>query len=166
MGAEAALAVDGDRPDEVGRAHGEPLKYLVYASVETRPMLSEDRDSILATARRRNADCDITGLLLYRDGSFTQFLEGPPAEIDALMTDIIADDRHGQVRILITHPATERSFADWRMGFRIPDAARPPGTDGVRDSLADLTGGTDGAQRRRAAQDVTTWFKDVERAGA
>lgn len=143
---------------------GETLKYLVYSSVATRPMDPSDLEAILYTARRRNLAAGITGLLLYRNDTFIQFLEGPPAEIDALMADISADDRHSRLQVQVVEQTTERSFGDWRMGFGMPKQTRPTGVDGVRDSFDDLTGGSSYEVVRRAAQDFSIWFKVRERA--
>lgn len=140
------------------------LKYLVYTSVASRAMLPVDLESILDTARTHNASAGITGLLMYRGDSFIQFLEGPPREIDALMDRISADDRHSRVRVLIVESTTERSFAEWRMGYGAPAETRETGIDGVRDSFADLTGGADHDRARQAADDFSIWFKVKQRS--
>jgi len=152
--------VDGPaRPPQVGE-----LKYLVYSSVATRTMTPADLESILFTARSRNLESGITGLLLYRGNSFVQFLEGPPSEIDALMDRITRDDRHSRVHVLLVERVTERSFEDWRMGFGVPKDTRPTGVEGVRDSFTDLTGGADYDVVRQAAEDFSIWFKVKQRA--
>ncbi|WP_314037669.1 BLUF domain-containing protein [Dietzia sp. CH92] len=140
------------------------LKYLVYTSTASREMRPEDFESILRTARERNRRVGITGVLLFRDDCFIQFLEGPPAEIDALLDDIAGDDRHERLRVLLTETTTERSFADWRMGFGTPRSTRSTGTDGVRDSFIDLTAGEDEGVVRQAAEDFSIWFKVRERS--
>ena len=122
-----------------------------------------DLESILHTSRRNNLDADITGLLLYRNTDFIQFLEGPPSEIDALMDRISRDDRHTRVRVLMVEQASERSFPDWKMGFGLPGQTRPTGIDGVRDSFTDLTSGADYDVVRQAAEDFSIWFKVRQR---
>lgn len=148
--------------EETHRA--ETLKYLVYSSVASRPMDPADLEAILYTARRRNRDAGITGLLLYRNDTFIQFLEGPPAEIDSLMEDISADDRHDRLQVLVVEQTSRRSFGDWKMGFGMPKETRPTGVDGVRDSFDDLTSGSSYDEVRRAAEDFSIWFKVKERA--
>ncbi|MFN3338567.1 MAG: BLUF domain-containing protein [Dietzia sp.] len=140
------------------------LKYLVYTSVPVRKMLPGDLESILFTSRERNRAAGITGVLLFRNNCFIQFLEGPPAAIDELMTRIASDDRHSRVRVVLTESAAERSFADWKMGFGIPKETRSTGVDGVRDSFTDLTSGSNYDVVRRAAEDFSIWFKVKERS--
>ncbi|MDX2357930.1 BLUF domain-containing protein [Dietzia sp. PP-33] len=140
------------------------LKYLVYTSVPVRKMMPGDLESILFTSRERNRAAGITGVLLFRNNCFVQFLEGPPSAIDDLMTRIAADDRHNRVRVLLTESAAERSFADWKMGFGIPKETRSTGVDGVRDSFNDLTGGSNYDVVRRAAEDFSIWFKVKDRS--
>lgn len=140
------------------------LTYLVYTSVAARKMLPADLESILFTSRRRNLETGITGALLYRNTTFIQFLEGPPAEIEALMDRIRADDRHSSVRVLLVERASERSFGDWKMGFGIPQDTRTTGIEGVRDSFTDLTDGAGYDVVRQAAEDFSIWFKVKHRA--
>ena len=93
-------------------------------------------------------------------------LEGPPAEIDALLDDIIADERHHHLRVILTETTVDRSFPDWRMGFGTPGAHEPAGLPDERDSFNDLAAGADGGTVRRAADDVSTWFKAKEHSAA
>ncbi|WP_010540020.1 BLUF domain-containing protein [Dietzia alimentaria] len=155
------MTVDSDHARS-GDAGG--LKYLVYTSEAARKMLPADLESILFTSRKHNMETGITGALLYRNTTFIQFLEGPPAEIDALMDRIRIDDRHNDVRVLLVEAASERSFGDWKMGFGIPKETQATGVDGVRDSFTDLTGGAGYDVVRQAAEDFSIWFKVRERA--
>ena len=50
--------------------------HLCYVSTATRLMTQADLLDLLATARQRNKACDVTGMLLYKDMSFVQILEG------------------------------------------------------------------------------------------
>ena len=134
------------------------LKYLVYTSTPTRPMSPEDFESILLTARERNRRVGITGILLFRDDCFIQFLEGPPAEVDALLDDIVADERHHHLRVILTEMTADRSFPDWQMGFGTPPAPRPSEPHGARDSFTDLAAGPNEGVVRQAAGDLSDWF--------
>ena len=59
----------------------------------------------------------MTGLLLYREGSFYQVLEGSESAVKATFQDIEGDPRHKEVRILFDGETDTREFADWQMGF-------------------------------------------------
>ncbi len=91
---------------------------LVYASTATELMSEQELYTILETARANNARVDVTGMLLYADGNFIQILEGDRERVEALYALIEKDPRHhGAVRMMRRY-VHERSFADWRMGFK------------------------------------------------
>jgi hypothetical protein len=91
---------------------------LVYCSIATHPMKEDDLNAILSTARSRNAEANITGMLLYHDGNFMQALEGPEAAVIALYACIQKDPRHKNVTTLMKRPCVQRQFTEWEMGFR------------------------------------------------
>lgn len=70
---------------------------------------------ILLDARRLNARDDITGALVCRHDIFLQMLEGPEAKVQATYDRIRGDDRHVEVRQLLSRPTSERIFGDWAM---------------------------------------------------
>lgn len=70
---------------------------------------------ILSSARRNNRRDDITGALICRHDLYLQLLEGPLAIIDALFTRITVDDRHSDVRLLLTDDVADRMFPAWAM---------------------------------------------------
>ena len=71
--------------------------------------------AILATARRKNPQRDITGALICRQDIYLQLIEGEAAAIDALYTRIAADDRHLDVVLLSRAEVADRMFPDWAM---------------------------------------------------
>lgn len=70
---------------------------------------------ILSGARRNNQRDDITGALICRHDLYLQLIEGPASAIDALYARIVVDDRHGDVRLLLTDEVPQRMFPDWAM---------------------------------------------------
>ncbi|PWN19056.1 BLUF-domain-containing protein [Microstroma glucosiphilum] len=115
--------------DEEALAEGEdPLIQLVYtSSAKIRYLPRSELEGILASSRKTNARNDITGLLMYRDGSFAQFLEGPRSAVLDTFARIRADRRHRGVIVVLKRPVEKRDFAEWRMGFRDMDAELPAG---------------------------------------
>ena len=93
------------------------LRQLLYLSDATRCYTRDDLDRLMAFARPRNAERNITGLLFYSAGHFVQLLEGPPAAVDELMSIIEQDDRHRNVRVLLSRPTEARLFEHWEMGL-------------------------------------------------
>jgi hypothetical protein len=90
------------------------MKQLIYRSQPfgfDRAMLA----GILMGARRNNTRDDITGALIVRHDMYLQLIEGPVAAIDALYARILADDRHNDVRLLVSKDVTERMFPSWAM---------------------------------------------------
>lgn len=94
------------------------LETVVYISAATEEMSSVALHGLLSCAREKNRANNITGILLYADGSFIQVLEGPPANIDALITKIQEDVRHNRVIILYRNKIDQRSFSEWSLGYR------------------------------------------------
>lgn len=82
---------------------------------------------ILSGARRNNRRDAITGALLCRHDLYLQLIEGPAAAIDAAYARIAVDDRHTDVRLLLTDTVGERMFAGWDMlDDQAPSLAWPP----------------------------------------
>lgn len=70
---------------------------------------------ILSAARRNNPRDGITGALVCRHDVYLQLIEGPADAIDALYRRILADDRHFDVRLLLSEDMGERMFPAWAM---------------------------------------------------
>jgi len=93
--------------------------HLCYVSTETEHFTQEDLVALLGVARTANTEHDVTGLLLYREGSFYQLLEGNQGAVNHIFEVIKQDPRHKEVRILFSGETETREFSDWRMGFLI-----------------------------------------------
>ena len=93
------------------------LYHLGYVSTEAVKFSEEALVALLSEARNANTDRDVTGLLLYREGSFYQVLEGSESAVMATFHHIEADPRHKEVNILFNGETDAREFADWKMGF-------------------------------------------------
>lgn len=91
--------------------------HLIYNSAAVVDFTREDLVELLSKARDNNASKDVTGMLLYVDGSFFQVLEGPEESVDALAERIAQDPRHDQMTVIIREPISKRSFSEWTMGF-------------------------------------------------
>ncbi len=103
--------------DEPGFSPTEPALYnLVYCSRATAGMDDAQVLRIIATARRRNPELGITGMLVFGSGIFFQWLEGPRHNVAALMTRLRADSRHESIVLLSeVEEVRERLFPDWDM---------------------------------------------------
>ncbi len=93
---------------------------LCYVSTATRLMTREDLTDILEKARRKNVERGITGMLVYKDMSFLQILEGNKADISEVYDSIEDDPRHHRVKVLFEKEVKQREFGEWAMGFYQP----------------------------------------------
>ncbi|MEP6547482.1 MAG: BLUF domain-containing protein [Gammaproteobacteria bacterium] len=95
------------------------LIQCIYSSVATPGFEEHQIPGLLERARAANAALDVTGMLLYIEGSFFQILEGDPDVVDAVFLKIKADPRHSRVTTIVREPIFERSFGEWTMGFAV-----------------------------------------------
>ena len=93
------------------------LTQLIYSSAASYSFGYEELSGLLRSARQNNAKENITGMLLYAEGSFFQVLEGGAEKIDLLFEKIGSDQRHHSITTIIHEPILERSFSDWTMGY-------------------------------------------------
>ncbi|MBZ0306663.1 MAG: BLUF domain-containing protein [Anaerolineae bacterium] len=90
---------------------------LVYVSTATRKWTESELIELLQHSRERNAKRGITGMLLYKSGSFLQVLEGEEDQVMALYEKIQLDPRHHHVITVARYHVSERGFNDWQMAF-------------------------------------------------
>ena len=124
-------------------APGVTVRRLLYVCVARKQMNSEELGELLEQSRANNARDAITGLLLYKEGLFTQLLEGPAEAVRQCFDRICRDSRHSGCIVIETSDAAARMFPDWRMGFRNlgdPAVAPPPGYSDFLNSTTAVDG--------------------------
>jgi hypothetical protein len=90
---------------------------LIYTSHTPRVLPPNELEGILNGARRNNLRDEITGMLIYHEGSVLQLLEGPDAAVKACFQRILRDRRHERCTRIIEESAASRIFSDWRMAY-------------------------------------------------
>ncbi len=113
---------------------------FVYVSSAVVLLSDEELKNLLEVSRRRNRECDVTGLLLYVSGNFIQLLEGRQEDVLATRARIEADKRHRGIVPLLEGPCAKRDFPDWSMGFesiREEDRATLPGLSDFLERKSD-----------------------------
>ncbi len=115
-----------DNPDD-------PLCQLAYVSSAAHLMSLDELTALLDQSRRKNDRLGITGMLLYKDGSFLQVLEGDPDAVRTLYQHIQRDERHIKVKTLFDEPVRARDFPQWSMGFQNLDGLDLARIDGYSD---------------------------------
>jgi hypothetical protein len=115
------------------------LMRVLYVSVIAPGLLAADIQRLVASARRRNRQLDLTGALLICNGHFVQALEGREEAVASMMRSIAQDPRHSDLLVKEQAPITLRMFADWDMALvdnsqchdplqRVIDGSAPPAT--------------------------------------
>ncbi len=94
------------------------LYHLIYASSATQRLSQNKLLELLKNARRNNETNGLTGMLLYRDGLYLQFLEGQHDDIDQLLKRLRDDPRHHSIRTLREGVLPERLFPEWSMAYK------------------------------------------------
>lgn len=113
------------------------LWHVVYASAAVPGFSLGDLQKVLQTAREHNKEIGVTGILLFAESSFLQVLEGDVEVLDALMAQIREDPRHERIVLLLRRPITDRSFADWTMGYTRVVLGELEDRMGVNDFFSD-----------------------------
>jgi hypothetical protein len=114
------------------------LSSLVYRSRAVPGISPPDLHDITSVAQRRNGREDVTGLLLYDDGYFFQWLEGPKAGVERVMASIRRDARHSDIEVLKQQKAQARRFGDWTMKLAAPVRAVSPWRDDIIEPPPEL----------------------------
>lgn len=103
-----------------------PYSRLLYTSVLNAGQSAESPQQIArkiaATSAELNRQADLTGSLVFVDGTFIQILEGPLVEVEKTFERICCDFRHVDVRLIDVVNVSDRLFADWDMACLCEDA--------------------------------------------
>lgn len=94
---------------------------LNYHSKSRLGLEREDLDDILKEAISANAARNISGCLIYHNGSFVQILEGRKKDVLHIYKKIKADERHHKIILLWENQVDKRFFAEWNMAYHHPD---------------------------------------------
>ena len=103
--------------NEVSGTSDDELIHLAYVSTQTRDMKAADLISLLTEVRGLNESRNISGLLLHKNQSFFQVIEGSRARVQETFNNIMRDQRHEGVEVLFDEPLEAREFSNWQMGF-------------------------------------------------
>jgi hypothetical protein len=94
-----------------------PLQRVLYISRAVDSLDAGSVQTIVTVSRDFNARNGVTGVLLYSGTHFAQLLEGPGAVLEGLMTSIRRDERHVDVRTLLSENHALRDFDRWAMAY-------------------------------------------------
>ena len=120
----------------MSKTNSDRLFHLGYVSTETGDLGSGGMVALLTEARRTNTLRYITGLLLHRDRSFYQVLEGAEDVVRQTFDSIEKDERHTAIDVLFEGEIDEREYPDWQMGFLNLDGVDIETLEGYSDFLS------------------------------
>ena len=89
---------------------------------------------ILVDSRVSNRLADVTGLLVYVDGTFLQVLEGEQNVVSALLEKISKDRRHKDVKVVYKTGIEGRTFNAWQMAYVSPSPKELATWAGLNDT--------------------------------
>lgn len=98
------------------------MQYLIYLSTAHKLLNQNELLEILNTSRQNNIQQDVTGMLLYAEGTFIQLLEGDSETLKKVYQTIQADPRHHNITKMAQGEIANRLFPEWAMGFKSANA--------------------------------------------
>ncbi len=151
---EAALNMDNEGEDEL-----DPAFQLLYISAANQEFTESELEELLAIARANNSRLNITGMLLFHEGSFIQALEGEQSAVEALYNKINEDSRHFETKVLYRGDIPDRNFKTWSMGFYRSTQTSSANLDGFHQFLrSGFRSGSD--EDESAARKAMLAFRD------
>lgn len=97
--------------------HAERLNVLAYRSAAVAPPADSELQALVRTSQTRNRTLGLTGVLLYDNGTFFQWLEGPEEGLSQVWSSIQRDPRHRDITVLRDEPIGDRIFEGWDLKF-------------------------------------------------
>jgi len=92
------------------------LETFVYCSRASEGVGEVEVDHLIEFSQRRNVARGITGVLVFGNGVFFQWVEGPPTEVQNLIASLHRDSRHHDiVELDRTVDKRERLYPGWEM---------------------------------------------------
>ena len=146
----------------MSKTNSDRLFHLGYVSTETGDLGSSGMVGLRTEARRINTSRDITGLLLHRDRSFYQVLEGEEEVVRQTFDSIEKDERHTAIDVLFEGEVDEREFPDWQMGFLNLDGVDIDTLQGYSDFLSREDNAKDFLENLSRGKRLALMFRSME----
>lgn len=146
----------------MSKTNSDRLFHLGYVSTETGDLGSSGMVELLTEARRINTSRDITGLLLHRERSFYQVLEGAEDVVRQTFNSIEKDQRHTAIDVLFEGEVDEREFPDWQMGFLNLDGVEVGTLQGYSDFLSREDNAKDFLENLSRGKRLALMFRSME----
>ena len=115
------------------------MEYIVYVSTAIALMSEEQLAHLLNVSRKKNKKYNVTGILLYCQGTFMQVIEGEKNNVDLIYKSIELDKRHKNIIKLSVGIITKRNFPEWPMAFASVNAEKLREIEGFLSSTSENT---------------------------
>lgn len=104
-------------PDDADSEHEAlTLETFVYCSRAAESVDEAAVNRLIEFSQSRNAARGITGVLVFSNGVFFQWIEGPPVEVKGLIANLHGDTRHHDIVTLDQSvEKRERLYPHWEM---------------------------------------------------
>ncbi len=112
-----------------------PIYHLIYQSSATVRLDQKQLMELLKLARLKNEGAGLSGMLLYRDGLYLQYVEGLRSDVYALLNRLKNDPRHQAIRIIRESILRHRLFSDWSMAYKNLSGLKSSNVPGYSESL-------------------------------
>lgn len=96
---------------------GAQMLSVAYTSYASQALTQQDLEQILKSARLRNSELNVTGVLLYVGGCFMQYLEGAQRDLYEVLEFVVTATQHHQIRMGEFVPLEKRIYPDFSMAF-------------------------------------------------
>lgn len=136
------------------------LASVVYTSRATHAFDDDELARLLEESRANNDRLGLSGMLLYRQGSFLQVLEGPWMQVWDRMSVIETDPRHRDVTILIADRVQQRQFGEWSMAFPYHAGVAVESAPGYRSTFDDLYASSHPGRAGEALRELARWYQE------
>lgn len=100
------------------------VRTIVYISNSVTLMENKHLDELFYQSIENNKFNNVTGILLYKEGTFIQILEGNEEALNNLFNTIQQDSRHNNIMTVLDKMNTKRLFTKFRAGLSSLNNAR------------------------------------------
>jgi hypothetical protein len=136
--------------------------HVVCTSAAVHLLTKAELQAMLQETRETCARRGITGMLLYKDGTFLQVLEGEQEAVLNVVSMIRQDPRHKRPYVLLSETSEQRLFSNWSMAFRDVSGDSLMSTPGFSDFLnTPFTGDEFSANPTRCMQLLLSFKKNM-----
>lgn len=91
---------------------------ILFHSRASFRMKEEEVFKILSKSKVNNKKAGLTGILLYVNGHFMEFLEGEERVVKAMFKKINQDPRHDDSKIVLQGVSPNRLFDGWNLAYK------------------------------------------------